>query len=291
MRYTPAHHARLAGPKRPARPRAASLTLLISSQNAVFKLRFSSQLAILAALVRGGAAVGAASPPTRLHRQQLSFAARAGVVAPWYHGAMCRRFTILTLDETLGVIQKIEMASPAIMQPDWPAQRPSAYPQSKVPVVVPLFDPAFGAPLAPGSLGACELIWGFEEPWHNGVIFNSRIESAAKPTWREAMAHRRCFAVAPSFFESHQSETVPSPKTGKPIKRPCEFRAPDGGPLFLGCIWQGDRFSVVTTEANRCVAPVHPRMPMVLRQDELPLWLGPNYQALADRSNIQLETQ
>lgn len=204
---------------------------------------------------------------------------------------MCRQFTILTLDETLGVIQRIEMASPVVLEPDWPAQRPSAFPQSKVPVIVPMFNPALGAPLVPGSLGACELTWGFDEPWQTGVIFNSRIESAAKPTWREAMAHCRCFVVAPAFFESHQTETVPSPKTGKPIKRPCEFRAPDGGPLFLGCIWQGDRFSVVTTEANRCVAPVHPRMPMVLRQDELPLWLGPNYQALADRSNIQLETQ
>lgn len=201
---------------------------------------------------------------------------------------MCRQFTILTLDETLDVIQKIEMASPVVRQPDWPAQCPGVFPGQKAPVIVPLFDPSYSTPLQPGSLGACQLTWGFEEPWQSGPIFNTRIESASKPIWRESIALRRCFVATPSFFESHREETVPSPKTGKPIKRPYEFRSPNDGLLFLACIWKEDRFSVVTTEANQHMAPVHHRMPLVLRQEELPLWLGPSYLQLANRNSIAL---
>lgn len=48
---------------------------------------------------------------------------------------------------------------------------------------------------------------------------------------------------------------------------------------------------MVTTEANTDVAPIDHRMPLIVRQEELPLWFGPDYQQLADRSKIRLEAQ
>lgn len=48
---------------------------------------------------------------------------------------------------------------------------------------------------------------------------------------------------------------------------------------------------MVTTEANEDMTPIHHRMPLVVRQEELPLWLGPGYQELADRSSIKLEVE
>lgn len=48
---------------------------------------------------------------------------------------------------------------------------------------------------------------------------------------------------------------------------------------------------MVTTEANTDMAPIHHRMPLIVRQEELPLWFGPNYQQLADRSEIRLEAR
>ena len=60
---------------------------------------------------------------------------------------------------------------------------------------------------------------------------------------------------------------------------------------MIGGIWRGESFSMVTTEANEVMALIHHRMPLVVRQEELPLWLGPGYQELADRSSIKLEVE
>ena len=105
------------------------------------------------------------------------------------------------------------------------------------------------------------------------------------------MLHRRCILPVPAFFETHREETYPSPKTGKPIKRQYEFRIPGQEVIFIGCIWREGTFSMVTTNANADMAPIHHRMPLIVRQEELPLWFGPDYQQLADRSKIRLETQ
>ena len=205
---------------------------------------------------------------------------------------MCGKCVILTFDEVLGLIQEIVVESPFNFSPDWPARDPQAYPNSVAPLIVPTFDTAKGSRvLTEDSLAAKELAWGFEESWKPGVVFNTRIESAMKPTWRESMKHRRCVIPVTSFFETHRSETYPSPKTGKPLKRQYEFRVPNQEVMLIGCIRREDRFSMVTTEANADMAPIHHRMPLVLRLEELPLWLSADYRKLADRSSIRLESQ
>lgn len=187
---------------------------------------------------------------------------------------------------------KIEVGAPLNFNPDWPVRTTEAYPKSVAPLIVPKFDTAASAPaFAPGSLGVRELSWGFEESWKPGVVFNTRIESAAKPTWQESMLHRRCILPVPAFFETHREETYPSPKTGKPIKRQYEFRVPGQDIIFIGCTWRGSTFSMVTTDANADMAPIHHRMPLIVHQEELPLWFGPDYQQLTDRSEIRLEAR
>lgn len=205
---------------------------------------------------------------------------------------MCKRCIILTYDEVLDIVMKLEVGAPLNFNPDWPVRTTEAYPKSVAPLIVPEFDTAASAPVfAPGSLGVRELSWGFEESWKPGVVFNTRIESATKPTWQESMQHRRCILPVSAFFETHREETYPSPKTGKPIKRQYEFRVPGQDVIFIGCTWREDTFSMVTTNANADMSPIHHRMPLIVRQEELPLWFGPNYQQLADRSKIRLEAR
>lgn len=205
---------------------------------------------------------------------------------------MCGRCIIFTFDEVLEIIQQIEVGVPLNIQPDWPAVHPQAYPNSIAPLIVPTFDTAASArSLVPGSLEARELVWGFEGSWRPGVVFNTRIESASKPTWQDSMEHRRCIIPVSAFFETHQSEMLPSPKTGKSIKRQYEFRVPGEDVILIGGIWRDDRFSMVTTDANCDMAPVHHRMPLVVRQEELPIWLGSDYRTLANRSDIRLEAE
>lgn len=205
---------------------------------------------------------------------------------------MCKRCIIFTYDEVLDIVMKLEVGAPLNFNPDWPVRTTEAYPKSVAPLIVPKFDTAASAPaFTPESLEVRELSWGFEESWKPGVVFNTRIESVAKPTWQESMLHRRCILPVPAFFETHREETYPSPKTGKPIKRQYEFCIPGQSILFIGCIWREGSFSMVTTEANTDMAPIHHRMPLIVRREELSLWFGPNYQQLANRSEIRLEAR
>lgn len=219
---------------------------------------------------------------------------------------MCKRCIILTYDEVLDIVMKIEAGAPLNFNPDWPVRTAEAYPKSIAPLLVPKFDTVVAVPtsslttepfntplpaLPPGSLGVRELSWGFEESWKPGVVFNTRIESATKPIWRESIEHRRCILPVLAFFETHREETYPSPKTGKLIKRQYEFRIPGQEIIFIGCIWREDTFSMVTTDANADMTSIHHRMPLIVRQKELPLWFGPDYQQLANRSEIRLETR
>ena len=208
----------------------------------------------------------------------------------------------------LDIVHRIEAGAPLNFNPDWPVRTTEAYPKSIAPLIMPKFDTAAIAPTSslatesfssssslpafpPGSLGVRELSWGFEESWKPGVVFNTRIESTTKPMWRESMEHRRCVLPVLAFFETHREETYPSPKTGKLIKRQYEFRIPGQEVVFIGCIWREDTFSMVTTDANADMAPIHHRMPLIVRQKELPLWFGPDYQQLANRSEIRLESR
>lgn len=206
---------------------------------------------------------------------------------------MCGRCIILTYNEVLEIVQAIEARSPISgIDLDTSVPRAQAYPGSVAPLIIPRFDTFVKTnPLEPGNFEVCELAWGFDESWKSGVVFNTRIESAMKPTWRDSMEHRRCLIPVSAFFETSNTETYPSPKTGKSIKRPYEFRNPRQNVMLIGCIWKGERFSMVTTEANADMAPIHHRMPLIVRPNELSLWFGPDYRQLADRSSVRLAAQ
>ncbi len=197
---------------------------------------------------------------------------------------MCGRFTSLTYDEVADVIKEIEVTSPLNIMPDWPATHPNAYPKMRVTIIRP--DEEIRD--AKEKLVPAELQWGFPVEWQQGVVFNTRIESAGKPLWRDSLTHRRCLVPALSFFEPHQSEMALSPRTQKPVKRPYEFSLPDGSVLLMAAIWKEDWFSILTTEPNAAVAPVHPRMPLVIAQDEIDTWLHGDYGTLIDRGAINL---
>lgn len=192
---------------------------------------------------------------------------------------MCARFTYLTYDEVTDAVQRIEACAPLIVEPDWPAVRTSAYPKSFVTVI---------KNDAHQGLVPAELHWGYRVDWQRDVIFNTRVESLSKALWRDSIAHRRCVVPAFSFFEPHRSEQSLSSRTHKPVKRPYEFTEPNHGLLLMAGIWNGEDFSILTTEANAAVRAVHSRMPLVLEQQELPLWFEGDYHSLQDRSAIAL---
>lgn len=203
---------------------------------------------------------------------------------------MCKECDILTYDEVLKLIEEITAREPLRVEPRQLELPIKAYPQSIAPLIVANFDTALGSRSVPNSaLLARELSWGFDQSWKPGVIFNTRVESATKPLWHDSITHRRCILPVRSFFETHESETVSSPKTGRPIKRPYEFVSSASDVMLIGCIWKDDCFSMMTTQANASMMAVHHRMPLIVRQEELPIWFSGDYASLANRDAITLE--
>lgn len=197
---------------------------------------------------------------------------------------MCKKFVILPPDEMQQVLEGLEQDLPLARDIDALEHAQIAYPGSIVPVIVP----------QGGSLQLRELCWGFPADWQKGRVFNTRIETALGPNpgmWHLPITEGRCIVATGGFFESHQSETRTSPRSGKPIKIQYRFEDPEGYPLLLAAVASDDCFSVVTTAPNASVASVHDRMPLVLRQAEVARWLGQDYGTLADRSAVQLAAQ
>lgn len=155
---------------------------------------------------------------------------------------------------------------------------------------VPLFVPD-GA----GGLRVATLEWGFPLDGKPHAVFNTRIESALdqlrrgrRGMWAKAIAEGRCLVPVRAFYEGHVSERVTSERTGKPVRRQYRFRMPGARAFLLAAVQQDGRFSIVTTEPNASVAPVHDRMPLVLGPGESGIWLGTSFASLVDRSRIQL---
>ena len=197
---------------------------------------------------------------------------------------MCGRMIILTYDEVLDVLQAVQ-AGPDNPYPDWPARPPmDAFPQSDVAIVQSLDTTR--------RIGdsVCMLNWGYPVEWQRGPVFNTRIESLmeGRGMWRDSAENGRCLVPTFGFYERHGSEKVKSARTGRLTKRFYEFELVDEPITWLAGISEGDHFSVVTTTPNRFVAPVHDRMPVVLRRDDLSAWMEGDFSRLANRDDIEL---
>ena len=199
---------------------------------------------------------------------------------------MCGRFTVLTPAEIAEAIRAVELRRRCEPLSHGTTPRPHVRPGGRIAAINAVFQPV-------------ERTWGFEFDWHKGPVFNTRVESllSATRTWRDAGREGRCIIPAASFFETHANETVANPKTGRPMKRAYEFAAPDGTALLLAGVAAQDACSIVTTEPNGFVAPVHARMPLTLTPDEAADWLDPSWNDaqlqelwhhLADRSRFGL---
>ena len=105
--------------------------------------------------------------------------------------------------------------------------------------------------------------------------------------WRDSLLHRRCIIPSFGFFEPHRTEKAVSERSGREVKRQYRFDGPTRL-LFMGGIFENGHFSLLTTAPNDAVSPVHDRMPLVLLEHEIPIWLSPDFEALFDRTGIAL---
>lgn len=203
---------------------------------------------------------------------------------------MCHRMNPLTMDEVRRISEELREGGRA-SAPRQPARTPDAFPGTQLPLLVP----GEGGELEPALL-----TWGFSLPGRDGLVFNTRLETALEQTrtgrgmWAGPMAEGRCLVPVHGFYESWTQPNAPAREgdapggRGRKGRRQVLFRL-DGHPVFLlACVRAEDRFSVVTTVPNSTVFPVHDRMPLVLGRGESQRWLEGDFAGLANRSSIKL---
>lgn len=127
-----------------------------------------------------------------------------------------------------------------------------------------------------------ERLWGLLPGWAKDrnfgfKTFNARSETVDRlASFRAAFARRRCLIPADGFYEWE--------RIGK-SKQPYYFSPTGDVPLALAGLWESWRdprhdetlltCTILTTEANRDMAGLHERMPLILPRKSWEAWLDP----------------
>jgi putative SOS response-associated peptidase YedK len=195
---------------------------------------------------------------------------------------MCGRFT-LTYRERQRVAREmgvnVEEIPESLYQPRWN--------------IAPT-DPHFIVRLRYEERHALQAKWGLVNTWAKdakraAAQINARAETLAKSgSFREAFAKRRCVVPADGFYEWLRSGTE---------RQPFWFHRPEGGLLLFAGLYESWQpkpdewqrtFTIITTDANALVSPIHDRMPVILPEELVDDWLDPREEDLDKLAKLLL---
>jgi putative SOS response-associated peptidase YedK len=177
---------------------------------------------------------------------------------------MCGRFTLTATGDALAELFQL------LTPPDW-SPRYNIAPTQPIPVIRTQV----------GGGRYCSLLrWGLVPSWSKETkgppLINARSEGIAdRPAFRTALRQRRCLIPADSFYEW---------RTRGRKKQPFNIRLRDQKLFAFAGLWDrwqgGDEplesCTIVTTEANELVQPLHDRMPVILPSECWDQWLDPD---------------
>lgn len=116
------------------------------------------------------------------------------------------------------------------------------------------------------GLSTSNMRWGFSNPYRKGLIINARAETAReKNLFSESILKRRIIVPASGFYE------------WDPYKSRFRFTMPGNGLVLLAGFYHEEkgipRYTIITTEANDSMRPVHDRMPVMIGRNEIGAWI------------------
>lgn len=162
-----------------------------------------------------------------------------------------------------------------------------------------VFDDSYLAPsfnVAPQSLqpvvrlesesGQRELTimrWGLIPFWSKDAkiaysTINAKAETiTTSPVFREAMKRRRCLVPADFFYEWRKLDAKK--------KQPYAIAMQDGSMFAFAGLWERwkdrsdgrelESFTIITTDPNELMQPLHDRMPVIVKPSDYSRWLDP----------------
>ena len=122
------------------------------------------------------------------------------------------------------------------------------------------------------------LRWGLIPSWADDPSLGNRMTNArsetvaTKPTFRKPFRARRCLVIADGFYEWQKLD-------GK--KQPFYIRFKKDRPFGFAGLWERwekegpsiETCTILTTEANDLMKPIHDRMPVIIPPDHYERWL------------------
>lgn len=119
---------------------------------------------------------------------------------------------------------------------------------------------------AESGVGLCFQHWGYPGIRKGQTIFNARAESVLeKGMFLNGIRRHRAAIPCARFYEWNRN------------KEKAEFYREDAAVLFMAGFFDrfpdGDRYIILTTEANESMAGTHDRMPLILEEREVPAWI------------------
>lgn len=177
---------------------------------------------------------------------------------------MCGRFILDTTPELIDFYFELDNPAPEF-KPSW-----NIPPNSDIPVVWQM----------PGDGRACSLMhWGLIPHWAKTTtskfkMINAKAETLnEKPAFRDAYKKRRCLIPTTGFYEWHATAKGKQPYfIGMQDKSLFAFAG-------LWEYWEGHEtihsFTIITTVANKLIADIHERMPVIVDKENFSTWLDP----------------
>ena len=166
------------------------------------------------------------------------------------------------------------------------------------------FPPRYNiAPTQPilmiGNDGASQIApilvrWGLvpswvKEPGEFSLLINARSESAAeKPSFRNAMRHRRMLIPASGYYEWYRKGDEKQAYWVRPRDGSLmtfgglmeTWASPNGSEIDSGCL--------LTTSANKALSAIHHRMPVIIKPQDFERWLDCRTQEPRDVEDLML---
>jgi len=123
-----------------------------------------------------------------------------------------------------------------------------------------------------------QMVWGFPlqrkgakgQPLKPKPVNNARSDKLSSPFWAASFRERRCLIPVGAFAEAEGQ---------KGAMTRTWFAMPDGELMAIAGLWRNSAewdaaYTMVMTQANETIAPIHNRMPVILPRESWASWLG-----------------
>ncbi|MGA7110317.1 MAG: SOS response-associated peptidase [Terracidiphilus sp.] len=185
---------------------------------------------------------------------------------------MCGRFARRSTQEVLA-----DWFGVALEDMPWFAPTFNAAPQSTQPIL------RLGRDSARREFALAR--WGLVPFWARDAKFgystiNARAEEVvSKAAYREAFKKRRCLVPADAFYEW---QSLGPDRKKKKTKRPYAIALRSSEPYAFAGLWESwkpkegealETFTILTTDPNELMEPIHDRMPVILEPRDYDRWL------------------